>query len=123
MRWMTLLVASFGLMLGSVAFAGDCCEPCCPTNPCITYRSVGERRSCLDDKPSFSTTLAVKNPQTGCVVCVPVCLPCCCTEEPCVDARCGLFHRGIVNYDYKCCGLRITVVFDKCGDVLVTYHY
>ncbi len=63
MRWMTLLVASFGLMLGSVAFAGECCEPCCPTNPCITYRSVGERRSCLERQASFSTTLSVKNPQ------------------------------------------------------------
>lgn len=104
------------------ALSASCCpEKCCPT-PCITYRSKGERRSCLDDKPSVSLVVAVKNPQTGCVVNVPICIPCCCLDQPCVDSRCGLFHRGIVTYDYTC-GFRIVFTFDRAGDLLVTYHY
>ncbi|MGC4001892.1 MAG: hypothetical protein QM811_01560 [Pirellulales bacterium] len=97
------------------------CKPCCPT-PCITYRTKGDRRSCLADKPKISLTVAVKNPQTCCVVMVPICVPCCCVEPPCVDSRCGAFHRGIVTHDYKC-GLHIDFVFDKHGDLLVTYRY
>jgi hypothetical protein len=68
------------------------------------------------------TVLMAKNPQTGCVVCLPVCVPACCCDEPCIDSRCGIFHRGIVTYKYRC-GFRIVAVFDKHGDVLVTYHY
>lgn len=90
--------------------------------PSIRYRSLGERRSTLDDKPGVSLVVAVKNPQSGCVVNVPICVPPCCLDQPCIDSRCGLFHRGIVNYDYKC-GFRIVFVFDRAGDLLVTYHY
>lgn len=98
-----------------------CPDKCCPT-PCITYRSHGERRSCLDDKPGVSLVVSVKNPQTGCCVNVPICVPCCCLDQPCVDSRCGMFHRGIVTYDYTC-GFRIVFTFDRAGDLLVTYHY
>ncbi|MDX1964615.1 MAG: hypothetical protein SFX18_15800 [Pirellulales bacterium] len=90
--------------------------------PCITYRERGVRRSCLSDQPDFASTLLVCNPRTGCTVCVPVCLPVCCLDEPCVDSRKGLFQRGIVTYEYAC-GLRIVVVFDRHGDLTVTYHY
>ena len=104
------------------ALSASCCPaPCCPT-PCITYRSLGTRRSCLDDKPGVSLVVAVKNPQTCCVVAVPICVPVCCLDTPCIDSRCGLFHRGIVTYDYKC-GFRIVFTFDRAGDLLVTYHY
>lgn len=102
--------------------SGACCpDKCCPT-PCISYRSHGERRSCLDDKPGVSLIVAVKNPQTGCCVNVPICVPCCCLDQPCIDSRCGMFHRGIVTYDYEC-GFRIVFTFDRAGDLLVTYHY
>jgi hypothetical protein len=99
----------------------SCTAKCCPT-PCISYRSKGERRSCLDDKPGVSLNVVVKNPQTGCCVNVPICVPCCCLDEPCIDSRCGLFHRGIVTYDYDC-GFRIVFTFDRAGDLLVTYLY
>lgn len=98
-----------------------CPDKCCPT-PCITYRSRGERRSCLDDKPGVSLTVVVKNPQTGCCVNVPICIPCCCLDQPCVASRCGLFHRGIVTFDYAC-GFRIVFTFNRAGDLLVTYQY
>ncbi len=105
-----------------VAASGVCCpEKCCPT-PCISYRSKGGHRSCLDDKPGVSLNVLVKNPQTGCCVIVPICVPCCCLDQPCIDSRCGLFHRGIVTYDYEC-GFRIVFTFDRAGDLLVTYHY
>jgi hypothetical protein len=104
------------------AVSGVCCpEKCCPT-PCISYRSKGEHRSCLDDKPGVSLNVVVKNPQTGCCVNVPICVPCCCLDQPCIDSRCGLFHRGIVTYDYDC-GFRIVFTFDRAGDLLVTYIY
>lgn len=104
------------------SLSASCCpEKCCPT-PCITYRSRGEHRSCLDDKPGVSLVVAVKNPQSGCCVNVPICVPCCCLDQPCVDSRCGLFHRGIVTYEYTC-GFRIVFTFDRAGDLLVTYQY
>jgi len=101
--------------------APACPQSCCP-DQCITYRERGHRRCCDSCQPDLPSVLLVKNPQTCCLTAVPVCLPVCVCGEPCVDSRCGLLHRGIVDHKYQN-GFRITVVFDKRGDVLVTYHY
>jgi len=95
-----------------------CCE-----KPCIVYRHHGRcRRACCTCAPPVKTVLLVKNPADcrECYVEVPVCIPACCTQPPCVDGRCGLFGRGVVDYDY-CCGFRIRVIFRRCGDVVVHY--
>ena len=48
-------------------------------------------------------------------------LPACCEGCPAVDSRCGLLCRGAVTYDW-CCGYRVVVRFDRCGDVTVVYR-
>jgi hypothetical protein len=96
---------------------GNCC-------PCIEYRHHGRPICCCDCNapPEIKTVLQVKNPATCCVVPIPICLPGCCTGEPCVSSRCGILGRGIVRYDY-CCGVKIIVTFRACGDIVVSYWH
>jgi hypothetical protein len=103
---------------------GACCDvvapPCCP-KPCITYHHKRKRKACYD--PCAGTAqmvLAVKDPCCCCTVEVPICVPVCCQDAPCVDSRCGLFGRGIVEYSWNC-GYRVQIVFTKHGGVRVTY--
>ncbi len=100
----------------------SCCTPapvCCPT-PCIKYRHAGLCKvKCCG--PNISTVLSVNNPCTCCPVAIPVCLPCCCTDAPTVSCRKTLLADGAVTYDW-CCGVSVTVRFQRCGDVLVTYR-
>ncbi len=95
--------------------------PCCP---CIEYRHHGRPICCCDcnTPQEIKTVLMVKNPATCRVVPIPVCLPGCCTDEPCVWSRCGVLGRGIVHYDY-CCGVKIIVTFRACGDIVVNYYH
>jgi hypothetical protein len=96
--------------------APACCEPC------IQYRTKHRRRkTCCACEPPINIMLAVENPRTCCIVDVPVCIPGCCTDAPSADGRCGIFGRGIVKYQW-CCGYKVTVAFNKHGDILVTYH-
>ncbi len=97
----------------AVAAASGC-------EPCIEYRHHGRKLACCGCGPSLQTVLCVKNPVTCCTVLVPVCLPHCCTDVPCENSRVGLFHRGVVVYDWNC-GLKVKVVFNKHGDVMVHY--
>ena len=94
---------------------------CCP-EPCIKYNSRGRHRSCYGCE-TVNLVVPVKNPSDcGCVVAVPMCIPACCTGEPCVKSHCGPLGRGVVVYEW-CCGFKARVVFDRCGDVTVTYIY
>lgn len=101
-----------------------CCapaKPCCP-QPCIRYIDRTCHKTCCNDcQPPVKTVLKVVNPITCCPVEVPVCLPACCEGCPAVDSRCGLLCRGVVTYDW-CCGYRVVVRFDRCGDVTVVYR-
>jgi hypothetical protein len=102
----------------------SCATPvkaCCP-EPCIRYIDRTCGKTCCDScKPPVKTVLKVVNPVTCCPVDVPVCLPACCEGCPAVDAKCGLLSRGVVTYDW-CCGYRVVVRFDRCGDVTVVYR-
>jgi hypothetical protein len=102
--------------------APPCCpQPCC-SQPCIRYIDRTCHKPCCGDcKPPVQTVLKVVNPITCCPVDVPVCLPACCEGCPAVDSRCGLLCRGVVTYDW-CCGYRVVVRFDRCGDVTVVYR-
>ncbi len=101
-------------------------KSCCP-EPCIRYidRPAARRAAtvtCCDScKPPVKSVLKVMNPVTCCPVDVPVCLPACCEGCPAIDSRCGLLCRGTVTYDW-CCGYRVVVRFDRCGDVTVVYR-
>lgn len=90
-------------------------DACC--DPCIDYRD----RSCIPAcERTVKTALCVHDPCACCDIQVPVCLPCCCTGEPTVCCRNGLFGRYIVRYDW-CCGCSVQVTILRCGDVVVTY--
>jgi hypothetical protein len=108
----------------AVAADPSCCvpaPPCCP-QPCIRYIDRTCHKVCCGDcQPPVKTVLKVVNPVTCCPVDVPVCLPACCDGCPAVDSRCGLLCGGVVVYDW-CCGYRVVVRFDRCGDVTVVYR-
>lgn len=93
-----------------------------PCGPCVQYRHHGRPICCCDcNAPAeIKTVLIVKDPQDCCCVAVPVCLPGCCTDEPCVTGRCGVLGRGVVHYDYRC-GVRVTITIRARGDIVVTY--
>ncbi|HZZ27815.1 MAG TPA: hypothetical protein VFE46_07375 [Pirellulales bacterium] len=107
----------------SLNSSGDCCQtaptpaPACTTyKPCITYRGC-----CDCCGPKVSQVLKVKDPGDCCcnsLAEIPVCLPACC-KNPCVSCKCGLLGRGVVTYSYDCCC--VTVIFTRCGDVIVRY--
>ena len=105
----------------SLSKSGDCCvTPAAPPKcevykPCVTY--CGGFCCC---GPKVSQTLQVKDPCCCCSIAeIPVCLPECC-KNPCVSCKCGLFGRSVVTYSYAggCC---VTIVFRRCGDVVVKY--
>ncbi len=107
----------------SLSMNGDCSQtvpaaaPECKTyKPCVSYCGC-----CGCCGPKVSQVLKVKTCCDCCCCCVaeiPVCLPACC-KDPCVSCRCGLFGRTIVTYSYDCCC--VTIVFRRCGDVVVRY--
>jgi hypothetical protein len=101
----------------SLSKGGDCCvTPKCEVyKPCVTY--CGGFCGC---GPKVSQVLQVKDPCCCCSIAeIPVCLPECC-KNPCVNCKCGRFGRAVVTYSYAggCC---VTIVFRRCGDVVVKY--
>lgn len=95
----------------------------CPT-PHISYRYTGHhRRNCCSHQPQMTVLLSVKSPEkcNACPVEVPVCVPACCVDVPCVSARRTLIGCGQVTYEWRC-GVSVTVRFQRDGDLLVTYH-
>jgi hypothetical protein len=75
------------------------------------YRSFGE----------VELIMTVRNPANGCLYEIPLCIPACCTGEPVVDERRGLFGRGVVEYCWEC-GFEAKVIFRHVlGDVKVEY--
>ena len=100
-------------------------ETVCPSNPRIKYRHKHACRhkhggGCCPE-PTYETVLEATSPETCRTVAIPVCLPACCQGCPCESSRCTLLGCGQVRYDYAC-GVSVVVRFQKCGDILVTYH-
>lgn len=91
---------------------------CCPQYS-IKYRHhCTLRKTCCSSCETYKTVLQVCDPCCGCTVDIPLCLPCCCEGSPKVCDRSGHFGRYSVTYEW-CCGYRVKVVFDRCGDVTV----
>jgi hypothetical protein len=88
------------------------------STPNISYKHHRTLRKTGSGGGDITMILDVKNPTCCTIVQIPVCVPCCCTDVPKVSAHCGLFGRGIAVYEW-CCGYKVKVVFDKCGDVVV----
>jgi hypothetical protein len=89
------------------------CDP-----PCITYKSHRLLHCKFDRCDTRSAVLYVTDPCTGCTTAVPVCIPCCCLDQPEVCARAGHFGRDVIDYHW-CCGFDIKIIVDKCGDITV----
>ena len=70
--------------------------------------------------PPIEVTLCVDDPCDCCPaqeVCV--CVPCCCTEAPCVSWRDGFLGRRVATYTWKCCGHSVDVVVTRRGELIV----
>jgi len=70
--------------------------------------------------PPIEVVLCVDDP---CDCCAPqqvcVCVPCCCTEAPCVTWRDGIFGRRVATYTWPCCGYSVDVVVTRRGELIV----
>jgi hypothetical protein len=87
--------------------------------PCITYKHHGTlRKTCCGCSGTYTAVLQVEDPCTCCVYEIPVCVPDCCVGEPRVHGRLNVLGRGAVVYHW-CCGYKVKLVFDRCGDVTV----
>jgi hypothetical protein len=70
--------------------------------------------------PPIELALCVDDPCDCCPaqeVCV--CVPCCCTEAPCISWRNGLFGRRVATYTWACCGHSVEVVVTRKGELIV----
>ncbi len=95
------------------------CNTCGPQY-CITYhKHCLLRRVCCDCcVPPYQTVLKAKVPCSCCEVDIPVCVPGCCTDAPCVTCRPGLFGRVVTEYTW-CCGFKVRIVATRRGTIAV----
>ena len=98
----------------------DCCGPVCCYNPCIKYVDATRCCKCCDEGAKIQAVLQVKDPCTCCLVDVPVCIPACCTGEPCIDSKCGALGNGKIFYTWPS-GYELKVVLNKRGNITVIY--
>ena len=138
--WTVALSVALGLLVVvcvEPAGADGCCDPvpaCAPAQPAcapcaaccyepriryVAHRLCRRVCCCCAPEPR-QTILQVQDPGSCCcrLVDVPICLPGCCDDAPCVRSRGGLFCRGVVTYTW-CCGYTVRVVFHHRGDITV----
>ena len=103
----------------------DCgqCATCCPSKYRFVYRQHQVRRQVCCDPcvPNVEMVLQVTDPCTCCPIDVPVCVPGCCTEPPCVTNRGGVLGRSITEFTWSN-GFRVRGVH-TARDVLVVHTY
>ena len=77
------------------------------------------RRGCCDCccKPPKEVTLEVCHPCKGKVP-VTVCIPACCEGDPSVCHRETIIGCGKTTFEW-CCGHKVVVRFDRCGEPIV----
>ncbi|PQO47035.1 hypothetical protein [Blastopirellula marina] len=122
-----ILLASAGTTFAAKSAEPTCCapeppKPCC-YEPCFRYKThrLAKKACPCDCCGPTEAILQVTDPRCNCYVDVPVCIPSCCEGVPCIESRCGLFNRGIVEYEW-CCGFKVKVVFKNHGKVDVHYY-
>jgi hypothetical protein len=86
----------------------------------VAPQEASARRHRVFGPPPIEVALCVDDP---CDCCAPqtvcVCVPCCCTEEPCVTWRNGLLGRRVATYSWPCCGHTVEVVVTRRGELIV----
>lgn len=92
-------------------------DVCCHS---ISYRHhCSLRKTCCCSCATIKTVLTVDDPCCcGNSIAVPVCLPDCCDDCPRVVRDGGHLGRGVTTFVW-CCGYKVKVVVDRCGDVVV----
>lgn len=125
------LVAVFGILAigliapsesqarGAKRGCEEACEAC--DEPCIHYHhhcTLLKTCRCCECCEPQKAVMTVTDP----CCCdrtaeIPICLPGCCEGEPRVCESVCL-GRGVVEFEW-CCGFRVRVVFQKCGDIAV----
>lgn len=99
------------------------CATCCPSKYRFVYRQHHVRRQVCCDPclPNVEMVLQVTDPCTCCPIDVPVCVPGCCTEPPCVTKRGGVGGRSITEFTWRN-GFRVRIVHTP-RDLLVVHTY
>ena len=93
--------------------------PGCCKDVCIKYHHHCTLRKTCCGCETIKSVLCVQDPCCcGKTIEVPVCLPCDCTDLPKICDRCTVLGRASVTYKW-CCGYKVKVVFDRCGNVTV----
>ncbi len=86
----------------------------------MTPREASAFRKKCPPPPMMEVAVCVDDPCDCCPgqeVCV--CVPCCCTEEPCVTWRNGFLGRRVATYTWACCGHSVDVVVTRKGELIV----
>ncbi len=92
-----------------------------PTPP-IKYDTDSDARRMYRRTGSVDLVMVTQNPADGCFYEIPLCIPGCCTGEPTMSGRLGIFGRGVVEYCWPSCGFRAIVKFRHLlGNVRVDY--
>lgn len=107
-----------------VAHDACCIETCGHCAPAAHHKyRLGARRA-LKCFGSLELCMHVVNPACcGLPVEIPMCVPtCCAAEAPVVNSRRGLFGRGVVCFEWPCCGYTARVVFKHVGAIDVVYR-
>jgi hypothetical protein len=110
----TLLVAGAMVVTGSGVNADDQVQPVPEAQ--VVMVADGCTPCCVP--PPVKMVLKAKDPCTCCWIDVCVCVPGCCTGEPCCVTRCGFFGRVITQYTW-CCGHTVEIVVTRHGRVIV----
>ena len=91
-----------------------------PAPRIVTHASRSARRM-FGRSGQVDLVMVAQNPADGCLYEIPLCVPPCCTGEPTVVERRGIFGRGVVEYCWPC-GFTATVKFRHIlGDVKIDY--
>ena len=77
------------------------------------------RKTCCCSCSTIQQILSVEDPCCcGKTIEIPVCLPDCCDDCPKVVGNCGPLGRGVTMFRW-CCGYKVKVIVDRCGDIAV----
>ncbi len=95
--------------------------PVVASDLCVRYRHIGRKVVDPCCKPYETRWVCVKHPCTCCDVLVPVCLPACIPDTPCVHCRGAILAQGVVSFDYGY-GIKVNVRIQRDGDLVVTYY-
>lgn len=92
-------------------------EACCYR---ISYHQhCSLRKTCCGSCGTIKQVLTVEDPCCcGRMISIPVCLPDCCDDCPKSDGHCGVLGRSVTTFRW-CCGYKVKVVVDRCGDIVV----